>query len=72
MRLLNSGRRGVEGNLLLGQGGRLKSIGLLWVIGCLCLGLFQHKGTENLLFFASIGITEDPGINWRWDYIFIS
>jgi hypothetical protein len=55
----------------LGKEGRLKFIGF-FLSSIVCLRLFQHKGTENILFWASIGITEDPGINRRWDYIFIS
>ncbi len=64
MRLLNSGERD-PGKLAAWTEEQYEISRLLEVIGCVCLGLFQHKGTDNLLFLASIGITEDPGINWR-------
>jgi hypothetical protein len=60
------------GSLAAWAGEQVLIYRLFNVIDWACLGLFEHKCTENLLFLASIGITEDPGINWRWDYMFIS
>jgi hypothetical protein len=63
---------GCLGKLAAWAGEQVENYMLLYLIDWVCLGLFEHKCTENLLFLASIGIIEDPSINWRWDYTFIS